>query len=317
MTQAFALGWIGTGIMGLSMAGHLLDAGWQLTVYTRTKAKAAPLLARGARWADSPRAVAEASGAVFSIVGYPADVETVMLGEDGVLEGLAAGGILCDMTTSDPALAQRIAGLALQKGCFALDAPVTGGEAGARDAKLAFFVGGSEEAYQRLLPCFRAMGTNIAHFGGPGCGQKAKLANQTAVAGVMFSLCESLLFVQEAGLDVERWLELVVAAGAAGGAPMKTRGRGILNKNFAPGFYVDHFAKDLGLCLQECRRMGLVLPGITLAEQVYRSMQAQGYGRDGTQSLIAWLAAFSGTAWHGKGKPPLEGSENPAETGRQ
>ena len=299
MTQPFALGWIGTGIMGLPMAGHLLDAGWPLTVYTRTKAKAAPLIAKGAHWADSPRAVAESSEVVFSMLGYPADVEEVMLGRDGALHGLAADGVLCDMTTSDPALAERLFDMASQKGCHALDAPVTGGETGARTAKLAFFVGGSEVAYQRLQPCFKAMGTNMAFFGGPGCGQKAKLANQTAVAGIMFSLCESLLFVQEAGLDVDHWLELVAAAGAAGGAPMNTRGRRILKKDFAPGFYVKHFVKDLGLCLQECRRMGLVLPGITVAEQVYRSMQVQGYGQQGTQSLISWLAALSSTAWRG------------------
>lgn len=302
MSETFALGWIGTGIMGLPMAGHLLDAGWPLTVYTRTKAKAEPLLARGARWASSPRAVAEASEAVFSIVGYPKDVEETILGKDGVLDGLGSGGIICDMTTSDPALAQRIATRARQKGCEALDAPVTGGENGAKQAKLAFFIGGSEKAYQKLQPCFACMGKHMAHFGAAGSGHKAKLANQTAVAGIMFSLCESLLFVQEAGLDVERWLELVAAAGAAGGSPMQTRGRRILKNDLGPGFYVHHFVKDLGLCLQECRRMGIVLPGITLAEEVYRSMQAQGYGKMGTQSLIAWLAANSGRTWLGQAK---------------
>ena len=299
MTGNLRLGFIGTGIMGTAMAAHLMAAGWELAVYNRTKAKAAPLLERGAHWAASPQEAAEGATAVFSIVGGPADVEEVTLGRMGALRGLAPGGIICDMTTSDPALAERIAAAAGNKGCFALDAPVTGGDTGARAASLSFFVGGSQEAYQRLLPCLRAMGSRITYFGGPGYGQKAKLANQTAVAGIMFSVCEAMLFAQEEGLDVERWLELA-AAGGAGGRPMATRGQRILNKDFEPGFFVSHYVKDLNLCLQECRRMGIVLPGTALAEQVYRSMQDQGFGRRGTQSLINWLARFSGRSWHGR-----------------
>ncbi|MBO6170877.1 MAG: NAD(P)-dependent oxidoreductase [Desulfovibrio sp.] len=298
MTEKLRIGWIGTGVMGFSMAGHLLDAGYPLTVYNRTRAKAEPLLARGARWADTPRAVAEAADAVFSIVGFPADVEEVMLGENGALHGLAKGGLLCDMSTSSPALAERIAQAAREQGCDALDAPVTGGDVGAREARLSIFVGGEAAACERLLPCFRKMGEKILHCGGPGSGQKAKLANQVAIAGVMFSTCESLLFAQEAGLDVAQWLELVVA-GAAGSAAMNTLGRRVLKNDFAPGFFIDHFIKDLGLCLEECRRMQLVLPGLTLADGLYRAMQAKGLGRQGTQTLIASLAELSAKQWRG------------------
>lgn len=290
------LGWIGTGVMGHSMAGHLLAAGYPLTVYSRTKAKAEGLLACGARWAETPREVARNADIVFSIVGYPRDVEEVMLGEQGALSGLSKGGILCDMTTSSPELAQRIAAAAAARGCASLDAPVTGGDIGAREARLSIFVGGDKEAFERVRPCFEAMGKNILHCGAAGTGQQAKLANQVAIAGVMFSVCESMLFAQEAGLDVRQWLELVVP-GAAGSTAMGTLGRRLLGCDYAPGFFVEHFIKDLGLCLEECKRMGLVLPGVALAEQVYRMAQAQGHGKDGTQVLLQVLAELSGKQW--------------------
>lgn len=296
MADNTRLGWIGTGVMGLSMAGHLLAAGMPLTVYSRTRAKAEPLLSKGARWADSPREVAAASDLVFSMVGYPRDVEEVLLGEQGALRGLAPGGILCDMTTSSPALAKRIAEAAAARGCAALDAPVTGGDVGAREARLSIFVGGDTAALQQARPCLDVMGQRVLHCGPAGSGQKAKLANQVAVAGVMFSICESMLFAQEAGLDVARWLELVIP-GAAGSAAMASLGPRLLQCDYAPGFYIEHFVKDLGLCLEECRRMQLVLPGVTLAEEFYRMMQARGQGRQGTQSLIQCLAALSGKEW--------------------
>lgn len=290
------LGWIGTGVMGHSMAGHLLAAGYPLTVYSRTKAKAEGLLACGARWAETPREVARNADIVFSIVGYPRDVEDVMLGEQGALSGLDGGGILCDMTTSSPELARRIAAAAAARGCASLDAPVTGGDIGAREARLSIFVGGDKEAFERVRPCFEAMGKNILHCGAAGTGQQAKLANQVAIAGVMFSVCESLLFAQEAGLNVRQWLELVVP-GAAGSTAMGTLGRRLLGCDYAPGFCVEHFIKDLGLCLEECKRMGLVLPGVALAEQVYRLAQARGHGKDGTQVLLQVLAELSGKQW--------------------
>ena len=296
MADKMRIGWIGTGVMGLSMAGHLQSAGYPLTVYNRTRAKAEPLLAKGAQWADTPREVAAKSDAVFTIVGFPRDVESVILGENGVLQGLASGGLVCDMSTSSPVLAERIAVAALQQGCVSLDAPVTGGDIGARNATLSIFVGGDKEGYEKLEPCFNTMGKNILHCGAAGFGQKAKLANQVAIAGVMFSVCESCFFAQEAGLDVAKWLELVVQ-GAAGSKAMDTLGRRILKSDFAPGFFINHFIKDLGLCLDECRRMQIVLPGIGLAEQLYRSMQARGQGDLGTQALIDCLATLSGKQW--------------------
>lgn len=296
MSDKMRVGWVGTGVMGQPMARNLMAAGFSLTVFNRSREKAQALLDAGAAWADSPKDVAVASDIVFTIVGYPADVENVSLGEWGALKGLRRGGILCDMTTSSPKLAKKIASAAASVGCFALDAPVTGGDVGARDATLSIFVGGDEQASQRAIPCFEALGKRILYCGAAGQGQQAKLANQIAVAGVMFSVCESLLYAQQAGLDVSAWLELVVP-GAAGSVAMKNLGPRIIAGDFQPGFYIDHFVKDLGLCLQECRSLGLVLPGAALAEEFYRSMQAQGEGRLGTQNLINSLATFSGKKW--------------------
>ncbi|MEG2172605.1 MAG: NAD(P)-dependent oxidoreductase [Desulfovibrionaceae bacterium] len=296
-TQKPALGWIGTGVMGLSMAGHLLKAGYPLTIYNRTKAKAQALLDAGATWADSPKAVGAASNIVFSIVGFPADVEEVLLSPTGALAGLAPGGILCDMTTSSPALAVRIAEKAAAKGCFGVDAPVTGGDVGAKAGSLSILVGGEAAAFSRLQPCLACMGQNVVHFGPAGCGQKAKLANQVAIAGVMFSTCESLLFAQEAGLNVRTWLQTVIPGGA-GSIAMTTLGPRIVDGNFAPGFFVEHFLKDLALCLDECRRMGLVLPGLSAAEGAYRALVAQGYGKQGTQVLVKGLASLTAKTWN-------------------
>ena len=294
--RTLRIGWIGTGVMGLSMCGHLMDAGYPMTVFNRTVAKARPLVDRGAKLAASPREVGEASDIVFSIVGFPSDVEAVSIGPDGALSGMKPGGLYCDMTTSSPALAEKIAAATAEKGVIALDAPVTGGDVGAKAATLSIFVGGDAAGYERVKPCLERMGRNIMRCGGPGMGQQAKLANQVAIAGVMFSVCESLIYAQQAGLDIRRWHELV-AAGAAGSAAMKTLGTRMLDGDFAPGFFIDHFVKDLGLVLEECRRMGLVLPGAELAEQVYRRFQAQGHGSDGTQALIRALAEFSGKSW--------------------
>ena len=296
MSEKPRAGWIGTGVMGFSMASRILEAGFPLTVYSRTKSKAKPLLDQGAEWADNPREVALVSDIVFSIVGFPADVEEVMIGEHGALKGLRKGGILCDMTTSSPELAKKIAMRADSVGCFSLDAPVTGGDVGAKNGTLSIFVGGNKDAYERVLPCFQAMGKNFLYCGGPGQGQQAKLANQIAVAGVMFSVCESMFYAREAGLDVIKWLELVVP-GAAGSVAMNTLGRRLLKADFEPGFFIDHFVKDLGLCLDECRKMGIVLPGLSLADQFYRMTQAQGNGKSGTQRLIETIAKLSGEDW--------------------
>lgn len=282
--------------MGHSMAGHLIEAGYSLTVFNRTPSKCQSLVEKGATPAGSPREVGEKSDVVFTMVGYPADVESVTIGPNGCLGGMKAGSILCDMTTSSPTLAGKIANRAAVNGVISLDAPVTGGDVGAMNATLSIFVGGSDEGYARILPLLQVMGQKILHCGRAGMGQQAKLANQAAIAGVMFSVCESLIYAQQAGLDVRKWHELV-SVGAAGSVAMKTLGSRIMDGDFRPGFFIDHFVKDLGLILEECRRMHLVLPGTALAEQFYRSMQAKGHGKEGTQALVRALAEFSGKVW--------------------
>lgn len=290
------VGFVGLGVMGEAMAKHLLDADIHLTVYNRTKSKADELIEAGAVWADSPRDVALESDLVFSMVGFPNDVEEVTLGENGILKGLRKGGIMCDMTTSSPQLAKKIAQSARLVGCFSLDAPVTGGDVGAKNGTLSIFVGGNKEAYERVLPYLEHMGKKFMYCGEAGQGQQAKLANQVAVAGVMFSVCEALLYAREAGLNLEEWVELVVQ-GAAGSVAMNTLGRRILSFDYKPGFYIEHFVKDLGLCLEECRHMGIVLPGTELADEFYRSMLYNGDGKKGTQLLIEALARLSGKNW--------------------
>ena len=282
--------------MGHSMAGHLIEAGYSLTVFNRTPSKCQSLVEKGATPAGSPREVGEKSDVVFTMVGYLADVESVTIGPNGCLGGMKAGSILCDMTTSSPTLAGKIANRAAVNGVISLDAPVTGGDVGAMNATLSIFVGGSDEGYARILPLLQVMGQKILHCGRAGMGQQAKLANQAAIAGVMFSVCESLIYAQQAGLDVRKWHELV-SVGAAGSVAMKTLGSRIMDGDFRPGFFIDHFVKDLGLILEECRRMHLVLPGTALAEQFYRSMQAKGHGKEGTQALVRALAEFSGKVW--------------------
>ncbi len=298
MAETTRIGWIGTGVMGASMAGRLLEAGYPLTVYNRTQSKAAALLNAGAAWVESPREVAEHSDIVFTMVGAPADVEETILGERGVLAGLAAGGVICDMTTSSPELAERIAEAAAAQDCSALDAPVTGGDSGAKNGTLSILVGGDATGFERLKPLFDIMGKTVTFFGAAGMGQRAKLANQTAVAGLMFSVCESLLFAYASGLDPRLWLE-AVKNGAAGSAALSIQGPRILNNDFAPTFLAEHFLKDLELCVAECRRMRLVLPGLALAEQMYRLMIANGRSKDGIQALTLALAALSGRDWQG------------------
>jgi 3-hydroxyisobutyrate dehydrogenase len=293
------LGWIGTGVMGSSMCGHLLDAGYQATVFNRTREKAEKLLARGAKWADSPRAVAEAADVIFTIVGYPADVRSVILGSDGVLAGCRPGCMVVDMTTSQPALAAEIAAAAAPRSVYAVDAPVSGGDVGAREAKLSIMVGGEKQAVEALMPCFQAMGKIIVHQGPPGAGQHTKLVNQVLIASNMVGVCEALLYGYKAGLDLEKVLQSVTS-GAAGSWSLANLGPRILANNFAPGFFVEHFNKDLGIALDEAKRMGLALPGLALAQQLYVALQAQGHGRSGTQALHLALAKLSNIDWQSR-----------------
>jgi 3-hydroxyisobutyrate dehydrogenase len=294
--QKTRIGWIGTGVMGASMCGHLMRAGFAATVFNRTKAKAEKLLSFGAAWAENPRAVAEASDVIFTIVGYPSDVRSVILGENGVLSGCTSGKIIVDMTTSQPSLAVEIARAAAKIGAHAVDAPVSGGDVGAREAKLSIMIGGDKEVVEALTPCWEAMGKTYVHQGPPGAGQHTKLVNQILVAANMIGVCESLLYAYKAGLDLEKVLQSV-APGAAGSWALANLAPRIIANNFAPGFFVEHFIKDMGIILDECRRMELCLPGLALVHQLYISLKANGHGRDGTQSLHLTLAAMSNIDW--------------------
>jgi 3-hydroxyisobutyrate dehydrogenase len=293
------LGWIGTGVMGASMCGHLMSAGYSVHVHNRTKAKAQPLLTHGAHWADTPRQVAEAADVIFTMVGMPADVREVVLGVDGALAGCRAGKILVDMTTSQPTLAVEIAEKAAAQGVASLDAPVSGGDIGAREARLSIMIGGDAEAVAALMPCWQAMGKTIVRQGGPGSGQHTKMVNQLLVASGMIGLCEALLYGYRAGLDLPTVLQSV-GSGAAASWSLANLAPRIIANNFEPGFMVEHFIKDLGIALAESRRMGLSLPGAALAEQLYLSVQTLGRGRNGTQALILALAEMAGVDWPGR-----------------
>lgn len=285
--------------MGASMCGHVLDAGYAVTLSTRTRERAEPLFERGAAWADSPAEVAAASDVVLSIVGYPSDVREVVLGEAGVLRGARDGAIVVDMTTSEPALAVEIHAAANALGVEAIDAPVSGGDVGARNATLSFMVGGDEEAVERVRPLLETMGKSIVRQGGPGAGQHTKMVNQVLIATTMIGVCEALLYAYRAGLDLERVLESV-SGGAAGSWSLTNYAPRMLAGDFAPGFVVDHFVKDMGIALVEAKRAKLSLPGLALAEQLYVALQAQGHGRKGTQSLVLALASLSDVDWESR-----------------
>ena len=290
------IGWIGTGVMGTSMVGHLMDAGFSATLYSRTKAKAQGLLDRGASWADSPQAVAEQSDVVFSIVGFPNDVRDVMLGENGALAGAAAGAILVDMTTSDPSLAVEIYEAAKAKGVYSVDAPVSGGDIGAKNGTLSIMIGGDEDAVKALEPCWAAMGKTVVHQGSAGAGQHTKMVNQILIATNMIGVCEAFLYGHKAGLDLPTVLQSV-GSGAAGSWSLSNLGPRIIDNNFDPGFFVEHFIKDMGIALEEGKKMDLSLPGLALSHQLYLALKAQGHGRDGTHALQLMLAGMSNVNW--------------------
>ena len=282
------IGWIGTGVMGSPMCSHVMAAGYRATLHSRTKAKAQPLLDLGATWAENPGAVAAESDMLFTMVGFPQDVRAVYFGETGVLAGAHPGTVLVDMTTTDPALSREIAERATAKGHPAIDAPVSGGDVGARNATLSIMVGGDREAVQAVMPLFELLGKQIVHQGGPGTGQQAKLCNQIVIAGTMIGVCESLLYGYKAGLDLNRMLDSI-RGGAAACWTLDHLAQRILQRNFDPGFFVEHFVKDMGLALEESKRMGLVLPGLTLVHQLYQTVHTLGHGRSGTHALILAL----------------------------
>ena len=291
-TTSVRIGWIGTGVMGQSMCGHLLAAGHPTTVYSRTRAKAEQLIAAGAAWADSPASVAASSDVVFTMVGFPQDVRDVYFSEHGVLAGAKAGTLFVDMTTTEPTLAREIQARAAASGCNAVDAPVSGGDVGARNKTLSIMVGGDDDAVARVMPLFEILGKNIVHQGAAGAGQHTKMCNQIVIAGTMIGVCESLVYAFQAKLDPERMLQSI-RSGAAGCWSLENLAPRVLKGNFEPGFIVEHFIKDMGIALAEAQQMRMAMPGLALVHQLYLALQAQGHGRRGTQALVLALEHIS------------------------
>ena len=286
MSEATAkarIGFVGLGIMGQSMAGHLLAAGHALRVYNRSANKAKALVDQGAVWCDTPGAAAAGCDVVITMVGYPRDVEQVWLGEDGIL-ATAKDALLIDMTTSSPELAQRLAREAEARGCRALDAPVSGGDIGAREARLSIMVGGDASAFAEALPFLQLMGKTIVHTGGPGTGQHTKMCNQVVIASTIMGVCEGLAYARSAGLDLDVVLQCI-SGGAAGSFQLNVMGPKIVKGDFAPGFMIEHFLKDLSIALAEADRMYLQWPGAAQARQLYATLVERGHARDGTQAL--------------------------------
>jgi 3-hydroxyisobutyrate dehydrogenase len=278
------IGFIGLGIMGQSMAGHLLAAGHPLSVYNRSADKTTALVAKGDQACATPAQVAKQSDVIITMVGYPSDVEQVWLGGEGIIAH-ASNALLIDMTTSSPALAKKLAEASAQAGHQALDAPVSGGDIGAREAKLSIMVGGEDATFDKALPILQLMGTNIVHMGAAGAGQHTKMSNQIVIASTIMGVCEGLAYAKGAGLDSTALLQCI-GGGAAGGFQLNVMGARIAKGDFAPGFFIEHFLKDLGIALEEAEKMGLQLPGASLARKLYKEMIDSGRGRLGIQALF-------------------------------
>ena len=287
------IGWIGTGVMGRSMFGHILDKGYKGYVHTRTKEKALSTIEKGATWCDSPGNVAKKAHVVFTMVGFPADVREVYLAPGGLIESAKPGTILVDMTTTSPSLAAEIYETAAKREVVTLDAPVSGGDVGARNATLSIMVGGDKPAFDAIEPLFGIMGKKIVYQGQAGSGQHTKMCNQIVIAGTMIGICESLLYGYKAGLDLETMLSSI-SGGAAACWSLDNLAPRILRRDFEPGFFVRHFIKDMGIALEEARRMNLSLPGLALVQQLYQSVSALGYGEKGTQALMLALEHMAG-----------------------
>ncbi|MFG6119184.1 MULTISPECIES: NAD(P)-dependent oxidoreductase [Thalassobacillus] len=278
------IGFIGTGVMGKGMIGQLLSKGYEVCIHTRTKSKAEALIEAGAEWCDNIEDLAEKSDTIITIVGYPYDVEQVYFEENGLLDHVREGMHLIDMTTSTPSLAEKIAKAASEKGAEALDAPVSGGDIGAREGKLSIMVGGSEKAFATVKPIFEAMGTNIVYQGQAGAGQHTKMCNQIAIASNMLGVAEAVVYAEKSGLSPENVLKSI-STGAAGSWSLSNLAPRMIGGDFAPGFYIKHFVKDLRIAIEEADRMGLELPGLKLSESIYERLVELGYEDDGTQAV--------------------------------
>jgi 3-hydroxyisobutyrate dehydrogenase len=293
MAEKWKIGWIGTGVMGISMCSHIQAAGYPIYVYTRSKNKAQKIIDNGAIWCENPKEVAKQAEVIFSIVGYPQDVEEIYLGENGLLEGATEGKILIDMTTSEPNLAEKIYKLAKSKKIEVLDAPVSGGDIGAKNATLAIMVGGDREIFETVKPLFELMGKTISYMGKAGAGQHTKMANQIHIASTMIGVVECLLYAQKAGLDLDTMID-IVGSGAAASWSLNNLGRRIVKKNYDPGFFIKHFVKDMGIALAEAKRMRISLPGLALAHQFYIAAIGMGWENLGTHGLYKLLAHMNG-----------------------
>lgn len=279
------VGLVGTGVMGKSMAGHFIQAGYEVHIYNRTKSKAQDLLDQGAHWQDSPGFLAQQCDVIITMVGFPNDVEEIYLGENGILSNTKPGSYVIDMTTSSPMLAKQIYEKALARQVFSLDAPVSGGDIGAKEARLSIMVGGSREAFDAMLPLFQKIGTNIVYQGEAGAGQHTKMCNQIAIASNMMGVVEALVYAKKSGLDPSTVLKSI-ESGAAGSWSLSNLAPRIIAGNFAPGFYVKHFIKDMKIALQSAEEMKVELPGLTLAKSLYEQLAASGEEDSGTQALF-------------------------------
>jgi 3-hydroxyisobutyrate dehydrogenase len=289
------IGWIGTGIMGGAMASHIIKRGYSLIVHNRTRQKATPLMELGAEWAESPAALAEQADVVCIMVSFPKDVEEVVLGKNGVLTTLERGKLMIDFTTSSPSLAKRIYMKAKEKGIHSLDAPVSGGDIGAKNATLSIMVGGDDAAFKKALPLLKVLGKTIVHQGAAGAGQHAKMVNQILLAGTMMGLCEALIYADLSGLNSKKVLESV-QQGAAASWSLSNLAPRILAGDFKPGFMVEHFAKDLGIALYEAKLMKMELTSLMLAEKLYSVLTSKDFGKFGIQALILLIAMINDKA---------------------
>lgn len=281
------IGFIGTGVMGRSIVKHLLEKNYDVVVFTRTKEKAKTLWSLGATWEETPKAVAQQADIIFSMVGYPQDVEQVYFGEDGILTGCTDGKIIVDMTTSSPELAKRIAIESHVLGVESIDAPVSGGDIGAQNGTLSIMCGGNQETYEKIQPILQVFGNNIVYQGEAGAGQHTKMANQIAIATNMIGVCEAIVYAEKAGLHPDTVLTSI-ESGAAGSWSLSNLVPRMLKDDFAPGFFVKHFLKDMDIALTEAEMMNLPLPGLKLAREIYQELIDKGYGEQGTQVLYKY-----------------------------
>ncbi|WP_045515468.1 NAD(P)-dependent oxidoreductase [Neobacillus niacini] len=281
------IGFIGTGVMGKSMAGHLMTAGYPLIIYSRTKEKAGDLLAKGADWAETPRDVASKANVIITMVGYPSDVEEIYLGENGLVNHVKSGSYLIDMTTSAPSLAVKIYKAAKERDIHTIDAPVSGGDVGAKEAKLSIMVGGEEEDVEAVRPLLNLLGTNIVYQGEAGAGQHTKMCNQIAIASNMIGVCEAIIYAEKAGLNPESVLKSITT-GAAGSWSLSNLAPRMLNGNFEPGFYIKHFIKDMKIALDEAEHLEMKVPGLALAKSLYDQLAEMGEENSGTQALYKY-----------------------------